>query len=383
LINSENMLELLEKDPSWATKKAINAGKIPKKSSLENLDEVINIDYSLINISAYSTMKESFSPFAGEMENPKQFFVVTSRGCPFKCAFCIRSSDDDKSIRYASVDKIIEHVEFLVKNYGMNILTFYDDQILLNKKRAKQLFRELAKFNLRIECPNGLSVAFIDDEMAELMKIAGMDTVCLAIESGSPYVLYDIIHKPLRIEMVAPVVQSLRKYGFWIQGYFVSGMPGERDEHREETVRFIKDVELDWAGFSLAVPSRGSELYRNCIKKKYIQNLGIGELETNKYIINTPEYSAEYVERKTYLMNLHVNFVENYRMKRGDYEIATKCFGDVIKRYSGHAFAHYYRAKAFDAMGDIEHAKMDMDSFNEILEKDNIWKEYAKYFNIG
>ncbi len=153
LINSENMLEFLENDPSCVTKKSIKAGKTPKKSLLNNLDEVINIDYSLINISNYSTMQESFSPFAGDIEYQKQFFLVSSRGCPLKCAFCMRSSDDDKSMRYASVEKIIEHVEFLVSNYGMNILTFYDDQILFNKKRAKQLFRELAKFNLRIECP--------------------------------------------------------------------------------------------------------------------------------------------------------------------------------------------------------------------------------------
>lgn len=380
LINSENMPEFLENDRSWVTKKSIKAGKTPERSLLNNLDEVINIDYSLVNISEYSTMQESFSPFAGEIENPKQFFLVSSRGCPFKCTFCMRSSDDDKSMRYASVEKIIEHVEFLVSNYGMNILTFYDDQLLLNKNRAKQLFRELAKFNLRIECPNGLTVAFVDEEMTELMEKAGMHTVCLAIESGSPYVLYDIIKKPLRLEMVRPVVQSLRKYGFWIQGYFVSGMPGERDEHRKETIRFIKDVELDWAGFSIATPSRGSELYRICIEKGYIKNLRIGEMDA----INTPEYTAEDVARKTYLMNLDVNFVNNYRMKIGDYQIAAKSFQDVIRRYANHAFAYYYLARAQEAMNENpELIKLNKDKFNELIKRDIVWKEYAEYFNLN
>ncbi len=384
LINSENMLDCLENDRSWVTKKSIRAGKTPVKSLLENLDEVINIDYSLINVSEYSTMQESFSPFAGEIENPKQFFVVTSRGCPFKCAFCMRSSDNDRSMRYAGVNKIIDHIELLVSNYGMNILTFYDDQILLNKKRAKQLFRELAKFNIRIECPNGLTVAFIDEEMAELMKKAGMHTVYLAIESGSPHVLYDIIKKPLKLEMVRPVVQSLRKYGFWIQGYFVSGMPGERDEHREETIRFIKDVELDWAGFSLATPSWGSELYRMCVKNGYIKNLKIGELDANKYIINTPEYTAEYVARKTYLMNLDVNFVNNYRMKIGDYSVVASSFRDVIRRYADHAFAYYYLARALEAMNeDAELIRLNKDKFSEIINRDTVWREYAEYFNLS
>ena len=59
LINSENMLEFLENDPSWVTKKSIRAGKTPKKSSLENLDEVINIDYSLIHSCPKTVLAES------------------------------------------------------------------------------------------------------------------------------------------------------------------------------------------------------------------------------------------------------------------------------------------------------------------------------------
>lgn len=384
MINSKNMRDILENDISWITKKSLSEGRNPQKTLVQNLDDVINIDYSFIDISSY-TMGESFSPFAGKMVKPrKQFFLVTSRGCPFNCAFCMHSSDKDKSIRYASVNEIIKHIRFLVSHYGMNILTIYDDQILFNKERAKQLFKELAQFNLRIECPNGLSVAFMDDELIKLMRNAGMDTVYLAIESGSPYVLNKIIHKPLKIEMVKPVVQALRKHDFWIHGYFVSGMPGEKDEHRDETVKFIKEVGIDWSGFSLAVPSRGSELFKLCIEKGYIKNdMEIAVLDANKYIINTPEYTPEYVTKKTYLMNLDVNFVNNYRMKNGEYGIAADAFRDVIKRYSNQAFAYYYLSKALYALNEDREAQLAMEHFYEIKEKDDEWKEYAEHFNIG
>ena len=306
MISNNDMLWYLENDSSWITKKSLAKKRTPQKTLVNNLNDVINIDYNFVKITDYS-MKESFSPFADRIEHKKQFFLVTSRGCPFNCAFCMHSSDPDKSIRYAGVDEIIKHVRFLVSTYEMNVLTIYDDQILLNKKRAKQLFRELAQFNLRIECPNGLSVAFMDDELIKLMKDAGMDTVCLAIESGSPYILNEIIHKPLKIEMVKPVVQLLRKYDFWIHGYFVSGMPGENDKHRDETVKFIKEIELDWSGFSLATPSRGSELFKICIRNGYIKkNMAIDELDVNKYIINTPEYTPEYVTK--------LKFHRNYTM---------------------------------------------------------------------
>lgn len=349
-----------------------------------NLDDVIDIDYSLVDIESYN-MREAFSPFSGTKPNGKQFFLVSSRGCPFKCVFCMRSADDDKSMRFASVDAVIKHVRDLIERYDMSVLTFYDDQILFNKKRAKQLFKELEQFNLRIECPNGLSVAFIDDELASLMKKAGMDTINLAIESGSPHVLNEIIHKPLKLNMVKPVVDILRKHGFWIHGFFVSGIPGETDDNRDETIKFIKDVALDWSGFSLAIPSRGSELYRICVDNGYIKkDLAIDELNPNKYIINTPEYSPEHVIKKTYLMNLDVNFVNNYRMKHGDYETAAKAFKEVLKITPDHAFAHFYLAKALERIGKDPAAVNDeVGHFRTIIEENEEWKGYAQFFKIA
>lgn len=381
LMNSTSRMDLMRSHKSWITRDSLSGNIMPQKTVIENLDDVIDIDYSLVDIDSYR-MREAFSPFSGAIKDRKQFFVVSSRGCPFRCVFCMRSADPDKSMRYASVDGIIEHVRYLVDSYGMNILTFYDDQILLNKKRAKELFRKLAQFKLRIECPNGVSVAFIDEEMAELMRKAGMDTVNLAIESGSNYVLNEIIHKPLKLYMVKPVVDSLRKNGFWIHGFFVSGLPGEKDCHRDETVDFIKSVGLDWSGFSLAIPSRGSELYNICIKNGYIPNkMGVDELDANKYIIKTPDYATEWVIDKTYKMNLDVNFVNNHRMSIGEYGTAARAFADVIERNPGHAFAHYFRSLALEKMG--EGGSKDLNEFNTIISNDVSWKNYADHFGIG
>ncbi len=101
------------------------------------------------------------------------------------------------SMRYASLEVIEDHVKYLIDTYAMNVLTIYDDKLLLNHKRAKDFFRILAKYNLRVERRMGLTVAYIDEEMAALMKAAGMDTVQLAIESGTEHMLRNVIKKPL------------------------------------------------------------------------------------------------------------------------------------------------------------------------------------------
>jgi len=384
LVQAEDMREFLEYDKSWITRKSLASGRDPESSFILNLDEAVHIDYTFVNIADYQ-MQEAFSPFTFNGPcSKRQFFLITSRGCPYKCVFCSNSAIHGYAMRYAGIKDVIEHVRHLVADYGMNVLTIYDEQLLFNKTRAKELFRQLAQFKVRIECPNGLSVAFIDKEMAELMRSAGMDTVALAIESGSDYMLKEVIRKPLRLKMVKPVVQTLRKLGFFIQGFFVIGLPGEKDEHREETLRFIKEVQLDWSGFSPATPLRGSELYDICVKNGYIKkDLKIHEIEDKKYIIRAPGLDPAHITESIYLMNLDVNFVNNYRVKAGDYQVAASCFQDVADRYANHAFAYYYLAKAQEAMNaDPALVRLNRKKFCAIIAADPEWKRYADYFKL-
>jgi anaerobic magnesium-protoporphyrin IX monomethyl ester cyclase len=360
---SEMLLQDTLCHPSFVSRESIASHQVPVRGRLDNLDDTIAIDYSFINIDDYR-MQEAFSPNA-KKKTGRQFFIITSRGCPFSCRFCMNSGNPDKTMRYASVDKVIDHVRYLVEHYGMEILTFYDDQLLLDRNRAKELFRRLAEFNLRIECPNGLTVAFIDDELAHLMKEAGMDTVQLAIESGSEYVLKHLIHKPLHLRQVKPVIDILHKYGFWVQGYFVTGMPGETDEHRKETVDFIRMIGLDWSGFSPATPYRGSLLYKECVENGYIDPyIPIEKFDSSNYWIRVPGIDPEYITEQTYLMNLNVNFINNRNMRDGNYRVAMRAFQDVIMRYPDHAIAYKCISQCAETL------------FQENLGKNSKWEEY-------
>ena len=387
LLRSDDLIKHMNDGGAWATRHNLPIGHIPKSELIDNLDKVIDINYNKTEISEYE-MKEVFTPFARSIQDKKQFYMVTSRGCPFKCAFCMNSVNDDKHVRYASVDKLIDHVEYLVNEFGMNVLTFYDDQILFNKPRAKELFRRLKPFNLRIECPNGLSVAYMDPEIIQLKAEAGVDTVHLAIESGSPYVLQELIHKPLKLNQVYPVVSELRRYNIWVQGYFVVGMPGENDNHRRETVEFIKTVGLDWAIIQTASPVRGSKLYNVCMEKGYIPSgIKMGEYDMTKYIIDTPDYTSEYVAEQAYLMNLEVNFIHNHRIKVKDYLVAGKRFADMVTRFPQHALSHYclYRIQSDpdNPYRDVSLAHACLENTKRIVSSDQTWKQYFDHFNIS
>jgi radical SAM superfamily enzyme YgiQ (UPF0313 family) len=378
LVNLSNGKQSMFNQQSWISK--WKSRTTPIATFIKDLDDVIDLDYSYVNINDYS-MDQAFSPFVVRKDKVKQFFLVTSRGCPFNCVFCNNSAIHGKKVRTASVDKIVDHVERLV-NLGMEVLTIYDDQLLMDVDRAKELFRRLERFHLRIECPNGLSIAYIDAELAYLMRRAGMDTAYLAIESGSDRVLKEVIHKPLKLSQVAPAVQILRENNFYIHGFFVIGCPGETKEDRDETREFVKSIGLDWAGFNAATPVRGSKLYEICKENNYIPTQKISEIVDKKYIIRTPDWEPEDIEEEIYLMNLDCNFVNNYRMKVGDWSTAAKAFRDVIKRYGNHAFAFYYLGECYRHMGDEETALYLKQKFNYLCKQDLRWMEYAKYFGL-
>ena len=392
LMNSDDFYSEFKKEPWITFEKVKEFGKDHKPKSIveNNLNSVVDLDYSFVDVNRYS-MKEAFSPFASyrDKKNVKQFFLVTSRGCPFKCVFCAEPSLHGAGMRYADVDNIVSHVKKLKNKYGLNVLTFYDDQLLLNTKRAKELFRKLADLKIRCEAPNGVTLVYIDDEMANLMREAGFDTLPLAIESGSDYMLNKIIKKPLITKKIKPVVETLQKNEIFVQGYFVIGLPGEREIDREETIRVIKDSGIDWSGFSLASPVRGSELFVKAKENGWVndEDLKLGNIQGNRYILNSGniECTTEELIEKSYYMNLDVNFVNNRAMRIGNYETALRCFKEVSERYPGHAFAHDYLAKCYSAMNPFKYKKEIENNLNikaKILreDSDNFWIKAYDYF---
>lgn len=328
---------------AWQMRSNFDARPYDLSELVNDLDTVIDIDYSLVDPTVYD-MKQAFSPFADNVSHNKQFFLMTSRGCPFSCSFCSNSYLHGKKMRFASVPKIIEHVEKLVANYGMDVLTIYDDQLLINKNRAKQLFRELKKFNLRIEMPNGLSPAYLDEDICFIMKDAGVDTAYLAIEHGSPFILENVIKKPLKIHMVKPAIDWLHNAGIFVHGFFVIGMPGETQNDRDMTVDFILKSDLDWAGFNPATPVRGSQLYEDCLANGWIKEQMMEDIVDKRYIINAPEIglTPDIIMKEVDRMNIEVNFHNNRNMKAGRYDVAARCFKEVLSRYSGHEIAKHY-----------------------------------------
>lgn len=280
-----------------------------------------------------------------------------------------------------SPERVISDVKRMVEEYHINRLEICDDQFLINdRNRIKQILRELSKFNLDITASSGLSIIGIDDEIAYLLKTAGMHSVSLALESGSEYILKQVIEKPVVLSTVTSVVSKLKKNGILVHAFIVIGFPGEKEEHREESRRFLETSGFDWYSIVCATPIKGSRLYDMCVKNHYIEEDVRAESGFYCSVIRTEDFTPEEITRKAYLLNLHLNFIHNCNYENGNYKTAYKYFRYVTQKFPFHAIAFYMLAKTEHELG-MPNWEQHMERFQE-LSKTGEWKEYAEHFHL-
>ena len=381
LLDAEDRNDYLKFSPSWVTRNSLNEGRVPQSLFVQNLDQIPFFDYTLIELNNYGGRETDNISRKSTVRN---LSIHTSRGCPFNCVFCASGSVHGKKVRFMSVEKVINEVDQMINSLKMEVLAIDDDHFLSDKERAKKILHRLIDFNIRIEFPNGIAVYALDDELGQLLKKAGVTTISLAVESGSEFVLKHVINKPLKLDMVKNAVTLLRKNDISVHAGFVVGLPGELEEHRDETMALIFDYGFDWCYFNLAVPVAGSRLYRICKENDYLINNELGEHITMKCNIRTPDIDPEYLEEKAYLMNLEANFVKNYNLSAENFEKASKYFKNITEKYPDHAFAHYFLAKAYEGLGsEMELIEYHKSRFLTLVNNNEVWNRYSKYFNLS
>ncbi|MBW2642321.1 MAG: B12-binding domain-containing radical SAM protein [Deltaproteobacteria bacterium] len=380
LIDSDDFHLLLNEHRSWITKKTVKGGKTPEPSYVENLDDIPMFDYRLIDLNNYNG--RSLDKQHCNQSNKRELSIHTSRGCPFNCVFCANSSVHGKRIRYMSEGRVISEVDHMIKDFGMNVLLIEDDHFLSNKKRAIKFLSEFNKRNIRIEFPNGIAVYAIDDEIGRLLKEGGVTTVQLAVESCSDYVLKEIINKPHNVSQIRKAKDILQNNGMLVHAFIVLGLPGEMDQHRTESLKIIKEMGFDWVYFFIAIPIVGSRLYKICVENNYIVEKNFKNHIVSKGSIKAPGVDPSEIEKTAYVMNLDVNFVNNFNVATGFFDRALSYFVNISEKYPRHAFGHYALAIIYKQKNENDLAKIHNDAFIDIINKDMEWKSYADKFDL-
>lgn len=192
------------------------------------------------------------------VDGEKATTLMTSRGCPYRCAFCCCTWGG--KVRFHSPEYVAEEIRYLKHRYGYRAFMFFDDIFVLPRRRLVRMTELLAKENIIYRCFVRSDVA--DESLLTLLKESGCVEIGFGAESGSQKILNGVCKKSTVADNTQ-LVELARRVGIRTKAFMVVGLPGESHETMWETYSWLATVAPDSWDVSVYTPYRGSDITRN------------------------------------------------------------------------------------------------------------------------
>ncbi len=186
-------------------------------------------------------------------------FIVTSRGCPAGCKYCIKHVSYQNTVRVRSAENILAEMQ-LLQGLGVHHIHMYADLFTVHREQVVALCRLIIAAGLKMTWTCNSRVDYVDEEMLGLMGKAGCTLISWGIESANEEILKRA-RKGYRKERAIQALQWAHAAGIKNWGYFIIGLPGETEATIRETIAYSKELPLDIALFHIAAPYPGTPFF--------------------------------------------------------------------------------------------------------------------------
>jgi radical SAM superfamily enzyme YgiQ (UPF0313 family) len=231
----------------------------PDRPFIPRLDSLPVPNYDLLPLDAYR-MPLMKGPFC---------FIVTSRGCPAGCKYCIKHVSYQWSVRLLSPERVVQEIKLLYDK-GIRNIHMYADLFTVNREQVMGICRLLIEQNLKIRWTCNSRVDYVDEEMLSQMGKAGCWMISWGIESGNEAILKRAA-KGANPKKAHQALTWARNAGIKNWGYFIIGLPGETLETIRETIDFSKTLPLELAIFHIAAPYPGTPFFFEVVKNGWFR----------------------------------------------------------------------------------------------------------------
>ena len=225
---------------------------------IENLDSLPFPAYDLLPMEKYSyTQPDLPQPFS---------IMLTSRGCPFSCIFCLKIMMPGKYIA-RSPENVIQEIKYLIDKFGIESIFFQDWEFLIDKERVRKICELILENNLKFKWGCNARLNDIEEELVGIMKKAGCRRINIGLESGSQNILNQA-KKGINVQDLERVAKILRENQVHLGAYGLLNLPGENRATIKETVGLFEKNKIQAINFNLAIPYFGTELFEKLQKNQ-------------------------------------------------------------------------------------------------------------------
>jgi radical SAM superfamily enzyme YgiQ (UPF0313 family) len=181
--------------------------------------------------------------------------IITSRGCPNRCIFCLGRRMVGYRGRFRSPSLVVDEIEHIL-SLGFTRINVADDLFTANKERVRILCEEIGRRGIDFGWSAFARVNTVDLETLTLMRRTGCDCVSFGIESGNPEMLKRI-RKGITLDQARKAVQYCKEADILPHASFMVGLPGDAPEIMEETSRFAEELDISY-GYHFFAPFPGT-----------------------------------------------------------------------------------------------------------------------------
>ena len=248
----ENRLEDLDTVPSIAYRQNGEWIKTKFGDFEKDFDDLPHPARHLINNQLY------IRPDTGEA----QATIVTSRGCPAACTYCLTPIISGKKTRFRSPDSILKELLECYNDFGIRNFFFKSDTFTIDKAWVESVCKKINESELKgkIHWVANSRVRPLADETLKIMRDAGCWLVAFGFESGSEDSLKQM-RKGAKASDNLRAAKLAKEAGLKIYGFFLVGLPWEDKSHLADTKKHIFDIDADFIEVHIAVPYYGTELF--------------------------------------------------------------------------------------------------------------------------
>jgi radical SAM superfamily enzyme YgiQ (UPF0313 family) len=264
---------------------------VVQKNPVGDLPEINDLPYSpyeLLDMERY--VHRSWHP-TDPSRQTRYFDILTGKGCPFRCTFCINALEGfyDREYRGMSAERILDEIEYLMDKHDAKHFKFVDELFFVNRKRLHQFLDLLEERNLKFTWTANIRAdyftrRYVDRKMLQRIKDAGCVFLTMGVESGSQRML-DFMKKDMKIESTIAAAESLADIGITGGFSFMYALPGEKSEDIKATFRLIHKlykIHPDSYIFGPAIfrPYPGNSLYDLCVEKGFPEKRNLDDWDS-------------------------------------------------------------------------------------------------------
>ena len=193
------------------------------------------------------------------LPSAEEYYIHTVRGCPFNCVFCM--NPNGKVARKRSIEKSIDEMEWLIKDFGAKRISFGDELFSVDMKRTDAMMDLMIerKIGEKVSWDVQTHVAYVNDELLKKMKAANIEKLEMGVETGDETSLRRM-GKATDLKMILKAFGLARKHHIKTGSFMLLGQPNETHKSIWRTILFGIKINPTEPIFGTMVPYPGTEV---------------------------------------------------------------------------------------------------------------------------